>query len=59
MKENILEYLKKKGGRTNNSALIIIDMQNDVVGRAYQREEIVKNILRLIESARMKSIKIM
>lgn len=58
MKENTLEYLKKKGGRMNNSALIIIDMQNGVVGRAYHREEIVKNILRLIESARMKSIKI-
>lgn len=35
-----------------NTALVVIDVQNGVVGHAYKRDEIVENIRRLLDKAR-------
>jgi nicotinamidase-related amidase len=35
-----------------NSALLVIDVQNDVVGNAHQRDEVVANISTLVDAAR-------
>jgi nicotinamidase-related amidase len=34
------------------SALVVVDVQNDVVARAYRRDEVVANIARVVETAR-------
>lgn len=35
-----------------NTALLVIDVQNGVVGNAYNRDEVVTNVARLVEKAR-------
>ncbi|GHE77617.1 isochorismatase [Streptomyces spiralis] len=35
-----------------NTALLVVDVQNDVVGKAYEREAVVANIAALVERAR-------
>ena len=35
-----------------NTALVVVDMQNDVVGNAYLRDEVIANINTLVEKAR-------
>lgn len=35
-----------------NSALLVIDVQNDVVAKAYQRDEVIANINTLVDRAR-------
>jgi nicotinamidase-related amidase len=39
-----------------NTALIVVDMQNAVVERAYKRDAVIANILRLVEKARRERI---
>ena len=44
-----------KKGRSK-TALRVVDVQNDVVGNAYQRDAVVGNIARLVEEARQKGV---
>ena len=39
-----------------NNALLVVDMQNAVVGRAHKRDAVVANILSLVEKARLERI---
>ena len=39
-----------------NTALVVIDMQNDVVGNAYLRDEVIANINALVEKARAERV---
>lgn len=39
-----------------NSALLVIDVQNDVVAAAHQRDSVVSNIATLVETARLESV---
>src|SRR3954447_7951491 len=39
-----------------NTALLVIDMQRDVVGQAYEVDRVVKNINGLIDKARSESV---
>ncbi|MEN9710094.1 MAG: hypothetical protein RL441_86 [Actinomycetota bacterium] len=39
-----------------NSALLVIDVQNEVVGQAFKRDEIVANIARVVDKARAAGI---
>jgi nicotinamidase-related amidase len=39
-----------------NTALIVIDVQNDVVGGAYNRDAVVANVAALVEKARTASV---
>lgn len=40
----------------SKKALLVVDVQNDVVGNAYQRDAVVGNIARLVEQARQKDV---
>jgi nicotinamidase-related amidase len=42
-------------GRTN-TALLVVDVQKDVVAKAYQRDDVIANIRKLIESARARQV---
>lgn len=42
--------------RRPNSALLVIDVQNDVVAAAHQRDQVVSNIATLVETARFRSV---
>ncbi len=39
-----------------NTALVVIDVQNDVVGGAHQRDEVIANIKGLVERARAEDV---
>jgi nicotinamidase-related amidase len=39
-----------------NTALLVIDVQNDVVAKAHQRDEVIANINTLIDKARMQQV---
>jgi len=39
-----------------NTALLVVDVQNAVVGRAHKRDAVVANVLRLVEKARQERI---
>ena len=39
-----------------NTALLVVDVQNGVVGRAHEREAVVANVASLVEKARRKAI---
>jgi nicotinamidase-related amidase len=39
-----------------NTALIVIDVQNGVVGAAHQRDEVVSNVRHLVEKARIEEV---
>jgi nicotinamidase-related amidase len=39
-----------------NTAMLVIDVQNDVVGGAYQRDEVVANIAGLVDRARAEGV---
>ncbi len=39
-----------------NTALVVVDMQNDVVGNAHQRDEVVANINTLVDRARTERV---
>lgn len=39
-----------------NSALLVVDVQNDVVGHAYERDAVVSNIASLVERARRECV---
>jgi len=43
--------MSKLGGR-NETALLVVDVQNDVVGNAWKRDEVVDRIAGLVDSAR-------
>lgn len=40
----------------NNSALIVVDVQNSVVAQAYQRDEVIQNINQLVTRAREQNV---
>ncbi len=42
--------------RRPNTALVVIDVQNDIVGRAHKRDGIVANVGRLVEKARQEAV---
>jgi len=42
-----------------NTALLVIDVQNDVVANAYQRDEVVANIRELIGKARASQVPVL
>lgn len=39
-----------------NTALVVIDVQNDVVGAAYRRDEVVANVAALVDKARAQGV---
>ena len=39
-----------------NTALLVVDVQNDVVGAAHQRDEVIANIKTLVDQARAKQV---
>lgn len=39
-----------------NTALLVVDVQNDVVGGAHQRDEVVANIRALVDNARARNV---
>ena len=41
-----------------NTALVVVDVQNDVVGEAYQRDAVVANIARLVDTARERGVRV-
>lgn len=42
--------------RQGHTALVVIDVQNDVVGNAWRRDDVVENIASLIDRARMADV---
>lgn len=42
--------------RRPNTALLVVDVQNDVVAKAYQRNEVLANIAALVERARAQAV---
>lgn len=41
-----------------NTALVVVDVQNDVVANAHQRDQVISNIVALIEKARSEQVPI-
>lgn len=39
-----------------NTALIVIDVQNDVVAKAFKRNQVISNIARLVSAARSQQV---
>ena len=39
-----------------NTALVVIDVQNDVVGRAFRRNQVISNIAQLVSAARSQQV---
>lgn len=40
----------------NKTALVVIDMQKDIIAKAYQRDEVIANISSLIQKARLENV---